>query len=79
MSKKTEPRPDFEKTLAELEKLVVQLEEGDLSLDESLSGFKHGIELTRQCQAVLDNAQQTVELLTNTEDEDSLRPFEPDA
>jgi len=79
MSKKTEPGPDFEKTLAELEKLVANLEEGNLSLDESLSGFKHGIELTRQCQAVLDNAQQTVELLTNTQDEDSLKPFEPDA
>jgi len=79
MSKKTEPVPNFEETLAELEKLVVNLEEGDLSLDESLSGFKHGIDLTRQCQAALDNAQQTVELLTNTQDEDSLKPFDPDA
>ena len=79
MSKKTEAGPNFEKTLAELEKLVVNLEEGKLSLDESLSGFKHGIELTRQCQSVLDNAQQTVEQLTNTEDQESLKPFEPDA
>lgn len=78
MSKKTEAGPDFEKTLAELEQLVKKLEEGNLSLEESLSGFKHGIELTRQCQAALDNAQQTVELLTNTQDEDSLQPFEPD-
>jgi len=79
MSKKTEAGPDFEKTLAELEKLVVNLEEGDLSLEESLSGFKHGIELTRQCQSVLDNAQQTVEQLINTEDQESVKEFEPDA
>jgi exodeoxyribonuclease VII small subunit len=79
MSKKTEAGPDFEETLAELEKLVLNLEEGDLSLDESLSGFKRGIELTRQCQAVLDNAQQTVEQLTNNEDQESLKPFDPDA
>ncbi|MCP4045570.1 MAG: exodeoxyribonuclease VII small subunit [Gammaproteobacteria bacterium] len=79
MSKKTEAGANFEKTLAELEKLVVNLEEGKLSLDDSLSGFKHGIELTRQCQAALDNAQQTVEQLTNTEDQESLKPFEPDA
>lgn len=79
MSKKTEPVPDFEKTLAELEQLVKKLEEGDLTLDESLSGFKHGIELTRHCQAALDNAQQMVEILTNNQDEDSLKPFEPDA
>jgi exodeoxyribonuclease VII small subunit len=79
MNKKTEQSPDFEETLAELEKLVQGLEKGDLSLDESLSGFKQGIDLTRQCQTALDNAQQTVELLTNTQDEDSLEPFEPNA
>ena len=79
MNKKTESQPNFEETLAELEKLIANLEEGELSLDESLSGFKHGIELTRQCQAALDNAQQTVELLTKNQDEDSLKPFDPDA
>jgi len=79
MSKKSDAGPDFEKTLAELEKLVVNLEEGDLSLDESLSGFKQGIELTRQCQTVLDNAQQTVEQLINNDDESSSKTFEPDA
>lgn len=79
MSKKPETGPDFEKTLAELEKLVVNLEQGDLSLDESLSGFKQGIELTRQCQTVLDNAQQTVEQLMNIDDEDSTKPLESDA
>jgi exodeoxyribonuclease VII small subunit len=79
MNKKTEAGPDFEKTLAELEKLVLNLEEGDLSLDESLSGFKHGIELTQQCQSVLENAQQTVEQLTNIDDQDSLKVFDPDA
>ena len=79
MSKKAAAGPDFEKTLAELEILIENLEQGDLSLDQSLSGFKKGIELTKQCQAALDNAQQTVELLTNTQDEDSLKTFEPDA
>jgi exodeoxyribonuclease VII small subunit len=79
MNKKTKPDPNYEETLAELEKLIANLEVGDLSLDESLSGFKHGIELTRQCQAALDNAQQTVELLTNNQDEESLKTFEPDA
>ena len=79
MSKKTTPHTDFEKTLAELEKQVEKLEKGDLSLDESLSGFKHGIELTQQCQTVLDDAQQTVDRLINPEDENSLTSFDPDA
>jgi len=79
MSKDSKPEPDFEKTLAELEKLVDSLEQGDLSLDETLSGFKQGIELTRQCQSVLDNAEQTVQQLLDNHDEDSLEPFDPDA
>ena len=79
MNKKSESATNFELTLAELETLVEKLEEGDQTLDESLSGFKRGIELTRECQSVLDNAQQTVEQLINPEDEESLTPFEPDA
>ena len=79
MSKKTEPVPDFETTLTALEKLVGNLEEGEQSLDKSLSGFKRGIELTRQCQSMLDNAQQTVDQLIDPEDEESIAPFKPDA
>lgn len=79
MSKNPKQEADFEKTLAELEKLVESLEQGDLSLDESLAGFKRGIELTRKCQSALDNAEQTVEQLLDNQDEDSLEPFDKDA
>ena len=78
MTDKTDEAPDFESTLAELEQLVSKLERGDLSLNESLEGFKHGIELTRQCQSALDKAEQTVEILTRNEDEDSAQAFAPD-
>lgn len=63
MSKENKTLPDFEKALAELEVLVGQLESGELSLDESLERFKKGVQLTRECQQVLDQAQQTVEKL----------------
>lgn len=76
MSKKTEELPDFEKSLEELEKLVEQLESGDLSLDESLKQFKRGVDLTRHCQVILNQAQQTVEKLSDTSDESSAVPFE---
>lgn len=76
MSKEPEKLPDFEKSLAELERLVEQLESGDLSLDESLKQFKRGVELTRHCQGVLDNAQQTVEKLMDTGDEGSAVPLD---
>ena len=78
MSKQGEPATDFEKTLSELEELVGNLEQGEQSLDQSLSGFKRGIELTRQCQSMLDSAQQTVDQLVDPEDEDSVAPFNPD-
>ncbi|MEJ2383434.1 MAG: exodeoxyribonuclease VII small subunit [Xanthomonadales bacterium] len=68
--------PDFEKSLAELETLVEQLESGELSLDESLRRFKRGVELTRHCQGVLDKAQQTVEKLLDNDDESTAAPFD---
>ncbi len=76
MNKKTEDLPDFEKALEELESLVEQLESGDLSLDQSLEQFKRGVKLTRHCQGVLDQAQQTVEKLLDTSDESSAVPFD---
>lgn len=79
MTDKSDSPPDFEKALAELEQLVRQLESGELSLDQSLAEFKKGVELTRRCQAVLDQAQQTVEQLMDLDDESSAEPFEPDA
>lgn len=77
---KTDPKhPDFEQSLAELESLVTRLESGELSLDESLKEFRRGVELTRHCQGVLDQAQQSVEQLLNPDDESSAEPFEPES
>ncbi len=76
MTEDTPKLPDFEKALAELEALVEKLESGALSLDESLADFKRGVELTRQCQAVLDRAQQSVEQLLDNEDEESAENFQ---
>jgi exodeoxyribonuclease VII small subunit len=75
MSQTSDKLPDFEKALAELEELVNKLESGELSLDDSLSQFKRGVELTRQCQLVLDQAQQSVEKLLNPDDESSAEDF----
>jgi exodeoxyribonuclease VII small subunit len=76
MDTKTTELPDFEKALAELETLVEQLESGELNLDQSLQHFKRGVELTRHCQGVLEQAQQVVEQLIEPDDESSAAPFE---
>ena len=65
MSKKTRSAdtPDFEKSLAELEQIVERMEQGELSLDESLKQFERGVALARSCQTALQQAEQKVEIL----------------
>lgn len=78
MESKTTELPDFEKALEELESLVEQLESGELTLDQSLQQFKRGVELTRHCQGVLEQAQQVVEQLVEPEDESSAAALDRD-
>ncbi len=55
--------PDFEKSLAELEKIVARMERGDQTLDDTLEDFERGMALAEKCQKTLDDAQQKVEKL----------------
>nr|WP_204795071.1 exodeoxyribonuclease VII small subunit [Oceanisphaera litoralis] len=67
---------DFESALAELENLVNQLEEGDLSLEQSLKSFERGIQLVRAGQLRLTQAEQQVQILLQ-QDEEQLVAFTP--
>tara|TARA_R110002167_G_scaffold55975_2_gene159079 strand:+ start:6003 stop:6263 length:261 start_codon:yes stop_codon:yes gene_type:complete len=55
--------PDFEASLSELETVVNQMEQGELSLEASLQAFEQGIRLTRECQSILNQAEQKVQVL----------------
>jgi len=55
--------PSFERALAELERIVEQMEGGKLSLEQALAAHKRGLELARICRERLDKAQQQVEVL----------------
>ena len=71
---------DFESAIAELEKIVKQLEEGDLSLDTSLALFERGVELSRYCHEQLGAAQRRIEVLTERgELKDASRLVDDDA
>lgn len=61
----------FEKTMIELEEIVMQLEKGELSLEDSLKQFEKGITLARRCQDVLSQAEQKIEMLTLSNIKDS--------
>lgn len=66
---------DFEKSLAELEQLVNDMESGQLSLDESLAKFEKGVALTKACQSALKQAEQRVNVLLEKHGESQLEPF----
>ena len=63
MSEQANDLRDFEKSLQQLEKIVSQMESGDLGLEESLRRFEQGIALARACQDTLANAELRVEQL----------------
>ena len=63
--------PKFEDGLAALEKLVAELEQGDLGLDEALKRFEKGVKLAAQMQGALEQSQRKVEQLASGK----LEPF----
>lgn len=56
---------DFESAMAELEKIVADMEAGKLSLEDSLAAYKRGAELLSFCRSRLEDAQQQVSVLEN--------------
>ncbi|MGQ9708409.1 MAG: exodeoxyribonuclease VII small subunit [bacterium] len=62
-NKNTEERIDFEQALAELEKIVKELETGNLSLEKSLVLFERGVKLARMCKEKLSEAELKVNKL----------------
>lgn len=56
----------FEDALKKLEKIVEDLEKGDLSLDEALKKYQEGIELSRACSQRLDSAKKKIDVLTKS-------------
>jgi exodeoxyribonuclease VII small subunit len=74
----TDAPPDFETAMRDLEELVERLEQGDLSLEESLAAFERGVMLTRACQTALKEAEQKVEILLKKGGEPAVEEFTPD-
>jgi len=68
--------PSFEAKLAELEALVRQMEQGSMPLDTSLEAFKKGVQLAKECHAILDTASQKVTEIKQSGEE---APFDPEA
>ena len=72
--------PDFDARLARLERIVQEMEQGGLGLEEAIAAFEEGVGLLKGCREVLEGYRQQVEELTRGA-EATLRPYagDPDA
>jgi exodeoxyribonuclease VII small subunit len=70
---------DYEAAVKELEELVERLEQGDISLEESLKLYERGVLLTRDCQESLQAAEQKVQMLLQQSGQANLVDFDPES
>ena len=59
-------KKNFESSLNKLESIVQKLEEGELSLDQSIKEFESGIELYKECKDFLGEAEKKIQVLTDS-------------
>lgn len=64
---------NFEETIKKLEEITTELEKGNLSLDESVSKFEIGMELSKKCNEILENAEKRISILIKDKDEETLK------
>ncbi|MGX8694689.1 MAG: exodeoxyribonuclease VII small subunit [Methanobrevibacter sp.] len=65
MAEENEKNFSFEESLAELEKIVVNLETGEVSLDDAIEEYKKAMDLVKQCNEKLDSAQEAIAKIVN--------------
>ncbi len=81
-AKKTDSsQPTFEQSLAKVEEIVEQLEDGGLGLSECLRQYEQGIGHLKQCHAALESAERKIELLTGFDSDGNpvTQPFSDEA
>ena len=70
----------FETSLEELERIVRELEQGELTLEKSLELFEQGVKLSRECQERLTQAERRIEILMrDNQGRAAVRPFDPES
>lgn len=72
----TQDLPALEKALEEINGLVEQMENGALTLEQSLERFERGIKLIKHCQSVLTQAEQKVQILIQNQTVETLEVYE---
>ena len=65
----------FEENMENLEKIVTELEKGDLNLDDSVSKFEEGIKISKECNKILEEAEKKITILVNQDGEMKEKDF----
>ena len=65
----------FEEQMEELEKIVSELEKGDLNLDASVTKFEEGIKISKECNKTLEEAEKKITMLVNKDGEIEEKEF----
>ena len=68
-------KANFEDNMENLEKIVTELEKGDLNLDESISKFEEGIKISKECNKTLEEAEKKITILINNDGETKEEEF----
>jgi exodeoxyribonuclease VII small subunit len=75
VTKKADKQPSLEDSLAEITQLIDQMEQGELTLEQSLTHFERGITLIKHCQKVLTDAEQKVDILIQSNKGEELTAY----
>lgn len=75
--KKSDKLPDLETSMGEITQLIEKMEQGELTLDQSLGHFERGITLVKHCQKILTDAEQKVQILIQNNKQDTLADYGP--
>lgn len=75
MTTKTIKLPSLEESLSEISQLVDKMEHSDLTLEQSLTHFERGITLVKHCQKILGEAEQKVQILVQSNNQEILQTY----
>lgn len=79
MKKESAPTlPNLETSLTEISELIDKMEHGELSLEQSLAHFERGVTLVKHCQKILDQAEQKVQILMQSNNQEELTDYNKD-
>ena len=68
MPEEPSSQPTFEQAMGQLERIVDELESGDLALDASLDRYERGVQAVKRCRQILDEAEKKLKILMANED-----------